>query len=165
MATLATFFRQPSAGFRARSDQRRTAVAVADADPMTLAGLPNDDVYLYSKRIDNSRLVRQVDTHAKSELSTIAGVCAAAMLIGALMITRGVQSIKDSYKIQDLKKEQAQLRNDRRKLDVQEELIINAARLDQLAPDHHLVRPAGDQVIRLQPKNNHSFAMNGFKSR
>jgi hypothetical protein len=109
--------------------------------------------------------VRQADTHAKGEWSAIAGVCATALLIAGMMIAPGVASIMDSYKIQDLKREQAQLRNERRKLEVQEELLVNAARLDQLAPAHNLVRPATDQVIRLQPKNNHSFAMNGFKSR
>jgi hypothetical protein len=136
-------------------------------DLPALAGIPNDDVYLYCKRIDNSRLVRQVDTHAKREVSTIVGACAVAFLIGGLMITPGVQVIKDSYKIQDLKKEQAQLLNERRKLDVQEELMVNAARLEQEAKGHNLVRPAADQVIHLQPKNsNHSFAlMDEFKSR
>lgn len=167
MATWAQSLWQPSGLFRARSNRHAssTAAVLADADPMALRGLPNDDIYFYSKRIDNSRLVRQADTQVKGEWSAIAGVCAAALLIGAMMIAPGVAGVLDSYKIQDLKHEQAQLRNERRKLDVQEELLINAARLDKLAPDHNLVRPAADQVIRLQPKNNHSFAMNGFKSR
>ena len=165
MATWATSLWQPSALFRARGNQRASSTATAVADPMALTGLPNDDIYFYSKRIDNTRLVRQADTQVKGEWSAIAGVCAAALLIGCMMIAPGVAGVLDSYKIQDLTHEQAQLRNERRKLDVQEELLINAARLDKLAPDHNLVRPAADQVIRLQPKNNHSFAMNGFKSR
>jgi hypothetical protein len=173
MATLATFFRQPIALIRDRSERpiatnpalARTAAAVAEADPLALNGLPNDDIYFYCKRIDNSRLVRQADTQVKGEWTAIAGVCVAALLIGCMMIAPGVAGIMDSYKIQDLKREQAQLRNERRKLDVAEERLINAARLDALAPDLKLVRPGADQVIRLQPKNNHSFAMNGFKPR
>ena len=167
MATWATTFWPPSAVFRARSEQptASTAAAVADADPLALTGLPNDDVYFYCKRIDNTRLVRQADTEAKGEWSAIAGTFAAALMVAAMMIAPGVKSVMDSYKIQDLKHEQAQLRNERRKLDVEEERMINAARLDMLAPRHNLVRPGADQVIRLQPKNNHSFAMNGFKTR
>ncbi len=167
MATWATSFWQPGSVFRARGNQRTvsTAAEFADADPMALAGLPNDDIYFYSKRIDNSRLVRQAGTHVKSEWSAIGGVCAAALLIGGMMIAPGVASIMDSYKIQDLKREQAQLRNEMRKLDVKEELVLNAGRLNQLAHDHNLQEPTADQVVRLQPKNNHSFAMNGFKSR
>jgi hypothetical protein len=132
---------------------------------MALNGLPNDDIYFYSKRIDNSRLVRQADTQVKGEWSAIAAAGVVALLIGGMMITPGVAGVLDSYKIQDLKREQAQLLNERRLLDVQEERLINAARLDQLAAQHNLARPTADQVIRLQPKNNHSFAMNGFKSR
>jgi hypothetical protein len=166
MATWATSIWQPSAVFRARKDKTtaNTAALVADADPLTLTGLPNDDVYLYCKRIDNSRLVRQADAHAKGEWSTIAGVCTAAMLVGGIMIAPGVAGVMDSYKIQDLKHEHAQLLSEKRKLDVEEERLMNAARLDALAPQHNLVRPEADQVIRLQPKNNHSFAMNEFKS-
>ncbi len=82
------------------------------------------------------------------------------------MIAPGVASIMDSYKIQDLKRERAQLLNERRKLEVQEELLVSAAELEKKAPENNLVRPATGQVVRLQPKNNnHSFAMNGFKSR
>jgi len=167
MASWATTLWQPGTVFRARTNKIRVSAAAAEAvdDPMTLPGLPNDRIYFYSKRIDNSRLVRQADTHAKSEWSAIAGVCAAALVIGGVAIAPGVASIMDSYKIQDLKREQAQLMNERRKLEVQEELLLSAARLDKLAPENGLMRPAADQVIRLQPKNNHSFAMNGFKSR
>ena len=167
MATWATSFWQPGTVFRARTNNATVSAAAveADADPMLLSGLPNDDIYFYSKRIDNSRLVRQADTHATNEWSAIGGACAAALLVGGMMIAPGVAGVMDSYRIQDLKREQAQLRNERRKLEVQEELLVNAARLEQLAPANNLVRPAGDQVIHLQPKNNHSFAMNGFKSR
>src|SRR5580700_5067416 len=117
MATAATFFRQPGAIFRARREQpiARTAEAVVDADPYALTGLPNDDVYFYCKRIDNSRLVRQADTQVKGEWSAIAGAFAAAVLIAGMAIAPGVKGILDSYKIQDLKREQAQLRNERRR--------------------------------------------------
>jgi hypothetical protein len=163
MATWATTFWPPSAVLRARSEQPTAATAVADTNPLTLTGLPNDDVYFYCKRIDNSRLVRQSEPKAKGEWSAIAGTFAAALMVAAMLIAPGVKSVMDSYKIQDLRHEQAQLRNERRKLDVEQERMINAAKLDTLASEHHLVRPGADQVIRLQPKNNHSFAMNGFK--
>ena len=167
MATWASSFWQPSAGFRARSLKPATMIseAIAEADPLALTGLPNDDVYFYSKRIDNSRLVRQADTHVKGEFSAIAGVCSAALLVGGLLVAPGVASIMDSYKLQDLKKEQATLRNERRKLEVDEERLVNAAQLNEMASTHKLVRPAAKQVIHLQPRNNQSFAMNGIKSR
>jgi hypothetical protein len=163
MATAAsTFFRQPSAIFRGRREQPEatTAVAVEDADQDILLGLPNDDVYFYTKSIDNSRLVRQPDTQVKGEWSAIAGVCATALLIGGMMIAPGVAGVLDSYKIQELKHEQDLLRIELRQVDVAEERMLNAPALDAMAPEHNLVRPGKDQVIRLQPKNERSFAMN-----
>jgi hypothetical protein len=168
MATRATTFWQPIAIFRDRREQpiARTTAAVEAEDAYALTGLPNDDVYFFCKRIDNSRLVRQADAQAKSELSAIAGVCTAALLVGGVMIAPSVAGIMDSYKIQELKREQAQLRIELRKVDVAEERMLNAPALDAMAPKHNLVRPGADQVIRLQPKNEHSFAMNGsFRSK
>ena len=162
MATLATFFK-PVTGFRDRSDQPKatTAATMTDADPYVLQGLPNDNIYLFCKRIDNSRLVRQADTQAKSECwSAIGGVCAVSLLIGGATIAPSVASIMDSYKIQDLKQEQVKLRTEQRKLNLDEERMINASRLEALAPQHNLVRPEAEQVIRLQPKPERSFAMN-----
>ena len=179
MATLATFFEKPIAVFRYRSQQStnnreprvsgakaRTAEAVADADPYALTGLPNDDVYFFCKRIDNTRLVRQAENHATGEWSAIGGACAAAVLVGIALIAPSVANTIDSYRLQDLKREQADLVTEQRKLDVIEERLINAPRLDAMAPQHNLVRPGADQVIRLQPKNEHAFAMNrrSFKS-
>lgn len=164
MATAAsTFFRQPSAMFRGRREQpiARTAVAIEEMDPDALTGLPNDDVYLWSKPIDNTRLVRQAGTQGKSEWSAIAGVGAAALLVGGIMIAPGVAGIMDSYKIQELKHEQDKLRVELRKVDVAEEKLLNAASLNIMASEHNLVRPKAEQVVRLQPKNERSFAMNG----
>jgi hypothetical protein len=164
MATLATFFRrmEPIADARDQDRQRtaREAAAAEAEDALALTGLPNDDVFFYFKRIDNTRLVRQADPQAKGECwSAIGAVCAVALAIGS-MIAPSVAGIMDSYRIQDLKQEQARLRTERRKLDVEEETLLSAARLDTLAGQHNLVRPAADQVIRLQPKSDRSFAMN-----
>ena len=131
-----------------------------EADPYTLTGLPNDDVYFYCKRIDNSRLVRQADTQVKGEWSAIAGVCAAALLVGGMMIAPGVAGIMDSYKIQELKHEQELLKIELRKVDVAEERMLNAPALDAAASGYNLVRPRAGQVIPLQPKNDRSYAMN-----
>src|ERR1700689_5450436 len=108
MATAAsTFFRQPAANFCGRPEQpiAETAMAVDDAEPC-LTGLPNDDVYFYTKTIDNSRLVLQAGTQGKSEWSTIGGVCALALLIGGTAIAPSVKGTLESYKIQELTHEQ-----------------------------------------------------------
>ena len=130
-------------------------------DEYILPPLPNEDVFFYSKRIDNSRLVRQLDNHAKGEWSAIAGVSVIALLVSGLAIAPGVAGVLDNYKIQALRQENEQLKVELRKVDVAEERMLNAPALDAMAPKHNLVRPADGQIIRLQPGSDHSFAMNG----
>ena len=78
-------------------------MAVDDAEPC-LTGLPNDDVYFYTKTIDNSRLgAAGLTLQGKSEWSTIAGVCALALLIGGTAIAPSVKGTLESYKIQELR--------------------------------------------------------------
>ncbi len=67
MGTLAAFFNRsndfiPTAAEATVQGNQRQATAVRDA--YQLRALPNDDVYFYCKRIDNSRLVRQADPAA-----------------------------------------------------------------------------------------------------
>ena len=168
MATWAQTLWPPSALFRARSEQPTTearVAAAAEAVAQPFVGLPNDDVYFYCKRIDNSRIVRQPDTHVKGEWSAIGGAFVAAFLVACMLIAPGVKSVMDSYRIQDLKREHTQLVNEKRRLDVERERLLNDFRLDALAPKNNLQRPEKDQVIHLQPRTKNSFAMNGLNSR
>jgi hypothetical protein len=64
---------------------RRSADSgISESDPYALRGLPNDDVFFYSKKIDNSRLVRQADPGASDE-------CWSAVGAGALAADAGRQ--------------------------------------------------------------------------
>src|SRR5258705_13948122 len=81
MATLATILRK----FETAGAQPRR-VGMARPNPYQLRALPNEDIFFYTKRVDNSRLVREADPRAKAECwSTIGAVCAlAAVLLTSL---------------------------------------------------------------------------------
>src|SRR5258708_38499073 len=82
MATLATILRKID---RAGAEPRRREMA--QTNPYLLRALPNEDIFFYTKRVDNSRLVREPDPRAKSECwSSIGAICAiAAVLITSLV--------------------------------------------------------------------------------
>src|SRR5438067_3201077 len=98
MATLATILRK----FDTAHAEPRRAEAPRP-NPYLLRALPNEDIFFHTKRIDNSRLVREPDPRAKMECwSTIGAVCALA----AVMITSlvpGVACITAGYQIEALK--------------------------------------------------------------
>src|SRR5947208_14711138 len=92
MATLATHFKKNEAVIYREDFFEPPVPRPAPrtfADPYRLRALPNDDVYFFSKTIDNSRLVKQKDPGAPKECWSAIGAFAliAILLAGALAPT------------------------------------------------------------------------------
>src|SRR6266542_2556163 len=119
MATLATYFRRPVTLSRAEAEP-----VIRRADRFRLRDLPNEDVFFYSKRIDNSRVVREADPKARERCWSIVGAASvlAALLITALAPTVG--STLAGYKLQTLRQEQQRLMDERRVLEVEEAALL-----------------------------------------
>ncbi len=157
MATLATFIRDTSArrrpGRSGRSDAEATAAerleARAQADPFLLRPLPNDGIYFYSKRIDNSRVVRQADPNARGECWSAVGAAAILLMLGASIIAPHVGSVLAGYKLEALKQERQTLIDQKRALDVKEASLLSPERLNDLARLRSLGAPGAEQVIHL----------------
>ena len=145
MATLAAFFKHDAVQENAR---RREAIRV-QADPYLLRALPNDDIYFYSKRIDNSRVVRQADPAARGECWAAITAAAVLLALGASIVAPQVGTILGGYKLESLKQERQTLINEKQALEAQEAALLNPARLNQLALARNLTKPDPDQVIHL----------------
>ncbi len=162
MATLATFFRRTDAPAPRGSVRSDTRLRIA-VDPFKLRALPNDDVYFFSKRIDNSRLVRQANPRARGQCwSAIGATCIAAVLIGSVFAP-SVAGIFAGYKLQSLRQEHQNLLDERRVLDVQEAALTGTGRLTDLADKSNLAHPKAGQVIRLNPSSG-ALALNRFQT-
>ena len=158
MATLATFFKRSDAV--AVSADRTTRVR-AQSDPFRLRALPNDDVYFYSKRIDNSRVVRQADPAARGECWSAVGAAGILLMLGASIIAPHVASVLAGYKLESLKAERQTLIDQKRELEVREAGLLSPERLNDLAKARNLTSPAVDQIIHLDnPSADGTFAKN-----
>jgi hypothetical protein len=158
MATLATFFKRSDAVGMAAG--RRETIR-AQVDPFRLRALPNDDIYFYSKRIDNSRVVRQADPAARGECWSAVGAAAILLMLGLSIIAPHVGSVLAGYKLEALKQERQSLVNERRELDVKEAGLLSPERLTELARARNLTSPSSDQVIHLDtPSLDSNFARN-----
>src|SRR5689334_3838952 len=143
MATLATFFRRPlMAG--AASGAACTASVPAD-DRFRLRALPNEDVFLFSKRIDNSRIVRQPVPTARREWSAIGAACLLALLLMGVLTPR-VANVFAGYQLEALKQEQQRLLDEQRELDITEARLSRQENLEVLARRNDLGTPAPNQV-------------------
>jgi hypothetical protein len=158
MATLATFFKRSDA-IGARSGS--AGIARADSDPFRLRPLPNGDIYLYCKRIDNSRLVRQADPAAGAKCWSAVGAASVVFLIGASIIAPIVGSVLQGYQLESLKQERQSLVDKKRDLDVREAALLSPERLNDLAKAQNLTSPAANQIIHLDnPSMDGTFAKN-----
>jgi hypothetical protein len=162
MATLATYFRKDEAVIYSEeapavSVRRRVA---RPADPYRLRALPNEDVYFFCKRIDNSRVLKEKDPRATKECWSAIGAFAVLAVLLAGALAPSVWGTFAGYQLQSLKQERQRLVDERATLEVTEATLLSPARLERLARAQKLLEPAPGQVIHLDPRADGSLAMN-----
>lgn len=144
------------AGERALRDQAPAAPARTK-----LRAMPNEDLYFHSKRIDNSRVVRQADPAARGRCWSAIGVaCVLTVLLGSLLAPN-VASILAGYQIQALKADRERLLNERRVLLVEEASLSAPGRLDVLAKERAMKQPEAGQVVHAETGANAPVASLG----
>jgi len=155
MATLPAFFRRQEApaGPAQAPETTRAARPRAERDPYALRSLPHEDILLFCKKIDNSRLVREPDLQARGTCWSVIATAGVVLLILTSASVPYVASTLAGYKLENLRSEESRLLNERRNLDLEEAELLSPARLDQIAHDKHLAPPASGQVIRLDGKD------------
>ena len=146
MATQPKVFRSldaPGAG-KAPEVIIRHVPARGDRNPFQLRALPLQDVIFYSKKIDNSRLVREADP--KSRGACWSAIGAAALVVGMLTgaMAPAVKVKLAGYRLEALRGE---------------ERLLNPARLERLARRQNLVTPSAEQVVHLDGRPDGVVAM------
>jgi hypothetical protein len=157
MATMPAFFRRTES-FEA-SEREQPARYPAERDLCQLRALPHEDVYFYCKRIDNSRLVREADPRARGACwSTIGAAAGIVALLTTALVPR-VGYMVAGYRLEELRKEQRGLVDERRGLELREAELLSPARLERYAKEQDLSAPAPNQMVRLDTKGEGAVAM------
>jgi len=122
---------------------------------------PNEDIYFFGKRIDNTRLVRQADPQARGTCWKLIGSVgiAAMLLIGVLLPS--AYGLLAGYQIQSLKEESKRLASEQASLELKEAKLLSPARMEELARLQQFVDPEPQKVVYLDSKNGSALAMNG----
>jgi hypothetical protein len=158
MATMPAFFRRTDAP--AYSEAARRPVPVrAERNPFELRALPQEDVFFYCKKIDNSRLEREQDP--KSHGACWSAIGGATVLLALLtgVLAPSVASTLAGYKLESLRAEERRLVDERRTLELQEAELLSPDRLERLAREQNLVTPSNAQVFHLDGKSDGTVAM------
>ncbi|PWU01199.1 MAG: hypothetical protein C5B51_23565 [Terriglobia bacterium] len=158
MATLPAFSRKAEVPAEAEP-ARRLATVRPERDPFLLRALPHDEVFFYSKKIDNSRLVREPDPRARGACWSAIGAACVALGLLTSVLAPSVAGTLAGYKLESLRAEERRLLNERRVLQLQEAELLSPERLERLAKGQNLVTPAGGQVVHLDGKADGAVAM------
>ncbi|HUQ94321.1 MAG TPA: hypothetical protein VM120_21755 [Bryobacteraceae bacterium] len=156
MATLATLYDRFMGKSGGHADVH-AQWAEARAQKLTdyrLRPFPNEDIAFHLKRIDNSRVIRQMDPQTPRVCWNMIGVAGASavVLIGLLLPT--AYRLMAGYQIEELKKDYGQLQSRKAEMELEEARLLSPERLAGLAKLQDFVDPEPGRVIHLdEPKN------------
>ena len=156
MATLARVFHKHEAAGPGGIPARQ---AGAPLDACALRALPQEDVFFYCKKIDNSRLVREADPRSRSACWSAIGAAGLVLVLLTGVLAPSVANTLEGYKLESLRAEQRRLLNDRQVLELKEAELLRPDRLETLAKRQDLVTPTTEQVVHLEGKGDSAVAM------
>ncbi len=126
----------------------------AGTDLYLLRPLPNEDVYLYIKRFDNTGVRRQADPGSgRTAWKAIGGSFAAAALVVGLLLP-GAYRLLAGYQLDRLKQVREQSLKELRTLEWEEARLLSIERMQQLAKTREFAPPSVEQVQFIQPKDS-----------
>jgi hypothetical protein len=160
MATLAAFFRRTDVMMAAAPAAREAWHEQEEADRWRLRPLPCEDVYFFSKRIDNSRVVREADPAVERKAwknGVKAGLATAALI---LLIMPKALSMVAGYSIHKLTVDHDRMVAEATVLQLEEARLVSPDRLEHLARTYGLINPDSHHVVFLNAKATDALALN-----
>ncbi len=150
MATLTTEMANPEA----------TAVwSQSDTcDAFRLPLLPWEDVYLYVKRIDNSRLERPADPAAGRVCWRAVRAAALVLVLIFVILLPDALGRAAGQRLVVLEKQHQELIEQKAQLELEEASLLSPARLEEWARSLELDQPAPEQVLSLNPKPDRALS-------
>jgi cell division protein FtsL len=131
-------------------DPFTTSGALVNEDRFEVPAFPNEDVYLYVKHIDNSRVLREADPAARQTCWRLIGSSFAFAVVVIALLLPSVNRLMAGYKMEALRQERQRLELDRAALELEETKLVSPARLERLARMQRFVDPAPEAVVYLE---------------
>lgn len=118
-----------------------------------LRPIPNEDLYLFVKAIDNSRVIRQADPQARwSVVKFIGSSFGVALLLVAVMLPHA-WGLVANYQVEALRQEQRKLVEELDALEVEEASLTSTERLLEYARQRNFDLPAFQDEVYVESKS------------
>lgn len=154
MATLATVFGR----FMAKAGEQEQAAPRAPDAGTRLRAFANEDIFLFVKHIDNSRVVRAANPESGRHAWKAIGTLVAAVVLVIFVLMPSAYGRLAGYQIEKLRLEGEKLAARRAQLELQEARLLSPERMLELARQQEFVDPAPDQVVRLDQAGQDELA-------
>ncbi len=107
----------------------------------------------FVKRVDNSRLRREVDTSKRRQCYLVLGLSSALFLLGLCVAWGHFQYVQYGYQVEQLKSQKATLEEWNHRLRLEQASLADPQRIDALARERlGLASPAPQQMIYVEPE-------------
>lgn len=152
MATLAGWMQDNEANLPMQLDGY-------DRQDSYVRALPNEDVCLWIKTIDNSRVVRHADPRVRNACWRFIGIASIVVLLVVGQLLPAAYRLLAGYQLNRLEKQHAELMDIRRTLQLDNAVLRSPRNLEQLAKLHGM-KPAPRRVHDIAPADGTSLALN-----
>lgn len=159
MATAPQYFETNEQPEQTETASGRQSAPREGRDHFELRPLPFEDVYIYCKKQDNSRLVRQADPRAGGKCLSVIGAAGVILVLLGGVVWPNVANTVAGYKLEALRVEAQKMADEERVLQLQEAELLSPDRLEKLAQEQNLVTPTANQVVHLENKGDPKVAM------
>jgi cell division protein FtsL len=153
MATLATIFDWLTAVKGAERTSPRTR-AFEEADLFEAPPFPNEDVYLYVKRIDNSRVALETDPAARRICWRMIASTFGIVAMVIVLLLPALNRVVAGYEVEKLRNDRERLELNRASLELQESKLSSPERLEELAKSQRFEDPGPNRVVYLENKRD-----------
>jgi len=115
-----------------------------------LRNLPGEEIHLYIKNIDNSKLIRVVDKKDWATSVSVSGVALACSLVVSAMVGPSCYGMLASRRMEYLREERTRLQSQLLELKLQEARRLNPQNVEEWAGTQ-FVPPTAEQVLYAPP--------------
>jgi hypothetical protein len=135
-------------------------VAPARQNAFAVRPLPNEDVALWIKSIDNSRVAPQRDPEVRNACWRLITICSLSVALVVGLLLPSAYGLLAGYQLQTLDEEQQELLKQRELLKLDVARKESPQQLEKWAEIHGLKEPPPAQVVYLSPADDGSLALN-----
>lgn len=160
MATLANVFGRmlPRIAAGERGEQRERMNY--RPEPCALRAMPNEEIHLFIKRIDNNHVIRTEDKQATATCWKTIGLAGLGAIVAVGVIVPTAYGKLAGYQMEHRREEQSRLKKQLAQVEAIEAQLLSPATLERLAVDRNFIEPSPESMVVLNVDRSTALAMN-----